>query len=102
MPGSVVTFELTPAMVRAAWAAFFIVGFFFIVSLLSYLKIMRSLSLQLDFMIYIKSLLQEIRSAIGESEGSMTLEDLDKGREPPTRPEPPTRSSETGPKEGKG
>jgi len=97
MAGSMVTFELTPAMVRAAWAAFFIVGFFFIVSLLSYLKMMRSLSLQLDFLIYIKSLLQEIRSAMGEREGGMTLEDLDRSREPPTKPAPPT-----GPKGGKG
>ena len=99
MPGGTVQFEVTPTMIRAAWAACFIVGFFFIVSLLSYLKIMRSLSLQLDFMIYIKSLLQEIRSAMGEREGGMTLEDLDRSREPPTKPAPPTGGE---PKGGKG
>lgn len=94
-----VTIEVTGGLLRAAWAAFFIVGFFFIVSLLSYLKIMRSLSLQLDFLIYVKSLLQEIRSAMGEREGAMTLEDLDRSREPPTKPAPPTGGE---PKGGKG
>jgi hypothetical protein len=97
MPEPLVTIEITRGLLRAAWVAFFVVGFFFIVSLLSYLKMMRSLSLQLDFLIYIKSLLQEIRSAMGESGGAMTLEDLDRSREPPTRPAPPTGSAQAGP-----
>jgi len=96
MPTDVVKIELTPALLRGAWVAFFIVGFFFIVSLLSYLKIMRSLNLQLDFLVYLKSLLQEIRSAMREGEGTLKLEDLDKGREPPTRP------AQEGPKGEKG
>jgi len=86
MPETLMRIEITPGLMRAGWVAFFIIGFFLLVSLLSLLKIMRTLNLQLDFLIYVKSLLQEVRSAMKAGEGGATLEDLGKSREPPTRP----------------
>ncbi len=85
MPEALMKIEITRGLLRGAWAAFFIVGFFYLVSLIVFLRILRSLNLQLDFLVYIKSLLQEIRRLVAKEEGGDVWVEGKEG-EPPPKP----------------